>query len=154
MKNRNIISGIIFFLLGLGICLKSLTYPLGSFRTPGGGLFPLLASIIMMGLSGFLMIQSLLIKGAGETANIPFFPGKEAPKRIFFGFTALLGFRYLLSLIGFGPSTFIFIFFLARFLGHYGWWVCILFSILTALAAYYLFQVWLKIPMPQPIFRI
>jgi hypothetical protein len=54
--------------------------------------------------------------------------------------------------IGFAPSTGVFIFFLSRFLGKYGWVVSIIFAALTAVAAYYLFQVWLKIPMPRPVF--
>ncbi len=151
MLNIDRICGIVLFSLGLGICLKSLTYPVGSFRSPGGGLFPLLASIILMALAGILTIQAFLKKEAKEKERAPFFSGKEAPKRIFLGFIALLGFRYLLPVIGLGPSTFIFIFFLAKFLGHYNWRVSIPFSLATAVAAYYLFQVWLKIPMPRTI---
>jgi hypothetical protein len=43
---------------------------------------------------------------------------------------------------------------LAKFLGHYDWKVSIFFSAVTAVVAYYLFQVWLKIPMPPSILRI
>jgi len=154
MKNLDRISGIILFLLGLGIFLKSLTYPIGSFRSPGGGLFPLLASILLMGLSGAMTIQAFWKKNTEESSKAPFFSTKDAPNRILFGFMALLAFRYLLPVIGFGPSTFLFILFLAKYLGHYSWKMSIFFSVLTALAAYYLFQVWLKIPMPQGILKI
>ncbi|MBI5967795.1 MAG: tripartite tricarboxylate transporter TctB family protein [Deltaproteobacteria bacterium] len=154
MKNLDRISGIILFLLGLGIFLKSLTYPIGSFRSPGGGLFPLLASIILMGLSGAMTIQAFWKKNTEESSKASFFSTKDAPKRILFGFMALLGFRYLLPVIGFGPSTFLFILLLAKSLGHYSWKMSIFFSVLAALVAYYLFQVWLKIPMPQGMLRI
>jgi cellulose synthase/poly-beta-1,6-N-acetylglucosamine synthase-like glycosyltransferase len=154
MKNLDRISGTILFLLGLGICLKSLTYPIGSFRSPGGGLFPLLASIILMGLSGAMTIQAFLKKGTPESSPASFFSGKEAPKRILLGFTALLAYRYLLPIIGFAPATFVFIFILAKFLGHYSWKVSIFFSVATASVSYFLFQVWLKIPMPQSLLKI
>ena len=150
MKNIDIISSAVLFFFGLGIFLKSLTYPIGSFRQPDGGLFPLLASIILILLSAILIIQAFL-KKTGEGFSKPFFPGKEAPKRIFGGFLALVGFRCLLPVIGFACSTSLFILLLAKFLGNYSWKVSLLFSILTALIAYYLFQVWLKIPMPRLI---
>jgi hypothetical protein len=104
-----------------------------------------------MALAGILTIQAFLKKEAKEKERAPFFSGKEAPKRIFLGFIALLGFRYLLPVIGFGPSTFFFILFLGKFIGHYSWKVSIFFSLVTAVVAYYLFEVWLKIPMPRTI---
>jgi hypothetical protein len=154
VKNLDRISGIILFLLGLGICLKSLTYPIGSFRSPGGGLFPLLASIILMILAGVMTMQAYSRKDSGEPRPTSFFTSKEAPKRILYGFISLLGFRYLLPVIGFGPATFVFILMLAKLLGHYDWKASILFSAVTAVGAYYLFQVWLKIPMPPMILKI
>lgn len=150
MKNLDRIIGIILFLFGLGICLKSLTYPIGSFKAPAGGLFPLLISIILMGLSAVMTIQVLLVKE--EKAK--FFPTKEAPQRIFLGFVSLVGFRYLLPVIGFGPSTFVFVFLLAKFLGPYSWKVSVFFSVVTAVISYYLFQVFLKIPMPRSLLGI
>ena len=118
MKNLDGLSATILFLLGLGIFLKSLTYPFGSLRSPGGGFFPLLASILLMGLSGSMTVQAFLKKEAGEASKASFFPGREALQRIFLSFLALLGFRYLLPVIGFGPSTFLFIFFLGKIVGQ------------------------------------
>jgi hypothetical protein len=152
MKNLDRISGIILFLFGLGICLKSLTYPIGSFKAPAGGLFPLLASIILMGLSAVMTIQAFLVKE--EEVKVKFFPAKEAPERIFLGFVSLVGFRYLLPVIGFGPSSFVFLFFLAKFLGSYSWKASVFFSVVTAVSIYYLFQVFLKIPMPRSLLGI
>jgi len=154
MKRLDRISGMILFLLGLAVFLKSLTYPIGSFRAPGGGLFPLLASIILMILAGIMTLQAFLKKERDESSSAAFFSAKEAPRRILAGFIALLGFRYLLPVIGFGPSTFLFILFLSRFLGHHSWRRSLLFSLVTAVTAYYLFEVWLKIPMPPAILKI
>ena len=148
--NREKITGIFLFGLGLAVFLKSLTYPLGTLRKPGGGLFPLMASVLLMGLCALLTLQVFRGKEVDKSSQFPFFPEKEAPRRILLGFAGLLGYRYLLPVIGFAPSTGVFIFFLSRFLGKYGRGVSILFAVLTAVAAYYLFQVWLKIPMPRP----
>jgi len=149
---RDPIIGILLFGLALAVFLKSLTYPIGTLRKPGGGLFPLMASVLLMGLCALLTLQAFRGKELDKSSQFPFFPEKEAPRRILLGFAGLLGYRYLLPVIGFAPSTGVFIFFLSRFLGKYGWVVRIIFAALTAVAAYYLFQVWLKIPMPRPVF--
>jgi len=150
--NREKITGIFLFGLGLAVFLKSLTYPLGTLRKPGGGLFPFIASILLMGVSAVLAVQAFQGKELDKSSRTPFFPEKGAPRRIILGFAALLGYRYLLPVIGFAPSTAAFIFFLSRVLGKHSWVMSIGFAALTALAAYYLFQVWLKIPMPRPVF--
>jgi len=153
MKNLDRISGIILLIVGMAVFLKSLTYPIGTFRTPGAGLFPLIASILLLGLSAILTLQAFLSKKGKELAPTPFFPEQGAPRRILLGFAGLVGYRYLVPVVGFAPSTGIFILFLIRFLGGYGWKASIFSAVVTALVAYYLFQVWLKIPMPLPILR-
>lgn len=154
MMNLDRISGIFLLLLGLAVFLKCLTYPIGSFRSPSGGLFPLLASIILLILAGIITVQAFLTKDLGESSPAPFFSSKKAPQRILAGLISLLGFMYLLPVIGFGPSTFVFILFLSRFLGKYSYKVSLFFSLTTAISAYYLFQVWLKIPMPIAMIKI
>lgn len=151
MRNIDRISGIILLIFGFGVLFMSFTYPIGSFRSPGAGLFPLLASIVLIGLSVILTVQTFK-KKEGKPFPISFFPAKEAPKRILFGFLALLGFRYMLPMIGFAFTTFLFLLFLAKYLGHYSWRISLVLSVLTAVISYYLFQVWLKIPMPQSVF--
>jgi putative tricarboxylic transport membrane protein len=153
MKHLDRISGIVLLVLGTAIFWNSLTLPTGTFRTPGGGLFPLIASILLIGLSTLLTLQAFLSKGGKEVAPTPFFPEKGAPRRILLGFAGLVGYRYLLPVVGFAPSTGIFILFLIKFLGGYGWKASIFSALVTAVIAYYLFQVWLKIPMPLPILR-
>ena len=153
MRNLDVISGMVLFLFGLGIFLLSLRYPFGSLRAPGAGLFPMIASTILMIFSGFIMGHSFFKKHM-EDAKSSFFPGKEAPKRILLGFSFLLMFRYLFPIIGFAPSAFCFICVLSKFLGHYSWKASLLISTCSALGSYFLFQVFLKIQMPRGIFGI
>lgn len=114
----------------------------------------MLASLILMGLAAGLTIQAFLEKDSEGAHKHSFYPAKETPRRILMGFIALIGFRYVLPIIGFAPSALLFIFFLAKTLGGYGWRVSIFFGITTALLAYYLFQAWLRIPTPVGIFGI
>jgi len=152
--NREKITGIFLSGLGLAVFLKSLTYPLGTLRRPGGGLFPLIASVFLMGLSALLTLQAFRGKEVDKSSQSPFFSEKEAPRRILLGFAGLLAYRYLLPVIGFAVSTAVFIFFLSRFLGKLSWGMSVVFAVITAVVSYYLFQVWLKIPMPMPYFGV
>ena len=154
MKNLDLISGIILLVGGAAVFLKSLSYPIGTFRTPGAGLFPLIASILLIGLSAILTLQALLPKKGKAIEPTPFFPEQGAPRRILLGFAGMIGFRYLLPVVGFAPSTGLFILFLVKFLGGVGWKTSMLYALVTAIGAYYLFQVWLKIPMPLPMIRL
>ena len=109
MKNLDLISGIILLVAGVAVFMQSLSYPIGTFRTPGPGLFPLIASILLIALSATLTVQAVLPKKGAAIAPAPFFPEKGAPRRILLGLAGMIGYRYLLPVIGFGPSTGIFI---------------------------------------------
>jgi hypothetical protein len=147
------ISGIVIFTIGAAVCLTSLTYPVGTLQKPGGGFFPLLASVLLLVLSALFIFQSFTGKGRENSAAASFFPGKEARKRILCGVAALLCFRYLIPVIGFAPATAVFVFFLGKYLENYSWKKSAFFSAATAVSAYYLFQVVLKIPMPIPMLK-
>lgn len=153
MKHLDLISGVVLLVVGTALFFKSLSYPVGTFRTPGAGLFPLSASILLLILSAILTLQAFLSKKGKGLAPVPFFPEKKTPRRIFLGFAGMIAYRYLLPVVGFVPSTGLFIFFLIKFLGGYGWKTSLFYAVVMALVAHALFQVWLKIPMPLPLLR-
>jgi putative tricarboxylic transport membrane protein len=147
------ISGIVIFAIGAAVFVGSLSYPVGTLQKPGGGFFPLIASGVLLVLSGVFIYQSFTGKGEKSPGAASLFPGKKAAKRIFCGVAALVGYRYLIPVIGFAPATGLFIFFLSKFLEQYSWSKSVFFSAGAALFSYYLFQVVLKIPMPIPLIR-
>ncbi|HBB18279.1 MAG: hypothetical protein A3J94_10365 [Syntrophus sp. RIFOXYC2_FULL_54_9] len=153
MKQLDLISGVVLLVMGTAVFLKSLTYPVGTFRTPGAGLFPLIASTLLLSLSAILTLQAFLSRKGNGLAVTAFFPEKDAPRRILLVFAGMIGYRYLLPVIGFGPSTGMFILFLIKFLGGYGWKMSLFYSGVSAVVLYYLFEAWLKIPMPLPLLR-
>lgn len=56
-------AGLIVLLAGVGVALESLTYPMGSLRNVGPGIFPLLLGIVLAGL-GVAVIFEGRISGA------------------------------------------------------------------------------------------
>ncbi|MCU0559219.1 MAG: tripartite tricarboxylate transporter TctB family protein [Desulfobacterales bacterium] len=145
------VTGVIFLAIGVAVCLTSLTYPVGTLQKPGGGFFPLLASILLLGLSAIFTLQGFAAAKRQEFGSAPFFPNKKALQRILCGIAALTAYRYLMPIIGFAPATVCFIFILSRFLEGHSWPKSIFFSLATGALAYYLFQVLLKIAMPIPM---
>lgn len=147
------ISGIVIFAIGVAVFLGSLSYPVGTLQKPGGGFFPLLSSVLLLVLSGVFIFQSFMGKRGKSPDAASLFPGKKAAKRIFCGVAALVGYRYLIPVIGFAPATAVFIFFLSKFLEQYSWGKSVFFAVGAASLSYYLFQVVLKIPMPIPMIK-
>lgn len=145
------VTGVIFLAIGVAVCLTSLTYPVGTLQKPGGGFFPLLASILLLVLSVIFTVQGFAAAKRQEFSSVNFFPNKKAFQRMLCGIGALIAYRYLIPIIGFAPATVFLIFFLSRFLEGHSWFKSILFSLATGALAYYLFQVILKIAMPIPM---
>jgi hypothetical protein len=147
------ISGIVFMLIGAAVLVASLRYPVGTLPKPGGGFFPLLAAALLLALSAVFTFQSFtrrpVVVPAAEQG-----PGSKALRRIAFGVAALVAYRYLIPVVGFAPSTALFIFALSRFLENASWKRSLIFALATAAASYYLFQVVLKIQMPVPMLRL
>ncbi len=61
---------------------------------------------------------------------------------------SLLVYAFLMSIIGFGLSTFLFVFFLIKQIESRGWWVAGLAAGGIASFCYLLFQIWLKVQLP------
>ena len=55
MKKYDRLVGLIWLILGIGICIGSTRLRLGKFSNPGPGFMPFLAGVIM-GISGFILI--------------------------------------------------------------------------------------------------
>ncbi len=153
-RNLDIISGTIQIAVGVAVFTGSLSYDTGTLRTPGAGFFPRIASILMIGLSTIFTLQTLIARNSKASDPVSFFSERGAAQRILLCFVAMIGLSYLLPVIGFAPATCLFILFLSKCLGGYGWKVSIFYALVSMILAYYLFQVWLKVPMPSPVIRL
>jgi hypothetical protein len=154
MEKYDKICGSVLFLFALAVFIRSFSFGLGTLTTPESGVFPILAAVPLMILSATIVVNSCLKKGSVEGKYVNFFPAKDTPQRIFLTLLGLVAFRYLFSLIGFAPTAFVFIFFMSRFLSYQKLLVNFVFAGFTAVVSYYLFQIWLNIPMPTGIFGI
>jgi hypothetical protein len=125
-------------------------YGIGGVHSPGAGFLPFWVSLILITLSGaYLIIERKELGKKGEK----FFAQRRNMNRLGLTFLALLAYTFLLSPLGFIPATFLFMFFLLRFVAPQTWKVVISFSVLTALAAYAFFVLWLGASLPPGILQ-
>lgn len=156
MEKSDFFSGFILLIFGVTIFIGSMSYPFGEIDNPGAGFAPRLASLILIVISVFIIIiayrRSFTRKG--NTANRTFFSTRDGPKRIILACTFLLAYRLLFPILGFIPTNFLFFLLVTRSLGDFRWRISFIFSFLSTVMAYLLFQVFLKIQMPAGILKI
>lgn len=146
------VSSTLFFLLGLLISFYALRYKIGSLASPGSGLMPFLTGLLMgcLALVGF--IQATL-RGPESVPRPARFKG-QAWRKSLLTLAALAGFLLLMTPIGFIPATVIFIGFLLRAISPQRWPVVAGVSLLTALFAYLVFEVWLQAQLPKGMWNL
>jgi hypothetical protein len=142
------IGGILIFLFGALTAYFSLRIPLGTFRAAGSGLFPLGLGILLMGLSIVLLIKAHLQGKPIREKK----PPSEVPRSVtqvilFMGAIALA--TLLFKQLGYPLMWFLLLFALLRILGVRRWAYNLSLSLLTATGAYFLFVLWLQIPLPK-----
>jgi putative tricarboxylic transport membrane protein len=145
-------SSALLFLSGLLISGHSVTYTLGSMAAPESGMMPFLsgAAICLFSAIGFLYATARRWKGERWA---PVFQGLRWSNCLI-TMGALAGFLLLLKPLGFFLATALFVGFLFRAIVPQRWPVVIGGAVLTAAAAYLVFEVWLKAQLPAGPFGI
>ena len=135
-------------LFGAVTAYFSLRMPVGTFRAAGSGLFPLGLGILLMGLSIVLLIKA----GAQRKPVAEKKPSDELsqPTKQVILFTSAIALAILLfKELGYPLMSFLLLLALLRILGVKSWAYSLSLSLLTATGAYFLFVVWLQIPLPK-----
>jgi len=135
-------------LFGAVTAYFSMRMPVGTFRAAGSGLFPLGLGILLMGLSIVLLIKA----GAQRKPVAEKKPSDELsqPTKQVILFTSAIALAILLfKELGYPLMSFLLLLALLRILGVRSWAYSLSLSLLTATGAYFLFVVWLQIPLPK-----
>jgi hypothetical protein len=141
-------AAVALFLVGILTVYFSVQLPIGTFRAPGSGLYPLILGLLLMGLVACHFLQ--LLRGRDRA------PGSGAGRRpagsyrrvaLFLGAVAAV--TALMTPLGFLFSAFLLLLALMEILGVRPRMVSLLVSLLTAGFSYALFVHWLQIPLPK-----
>ncbi len=144
-----VIGGVIVLLFGALTIVLSLQLPIGTFRMAGSGLFPMWLGIGLILLSLLHLGNLWLKRETGPDGKVKAEPPSEAIKQmlLFLGASALA--TACLDILGFPFTAFLLMLLLLRILGVKGPAMLVAMPLLTALAAYFLFVRFLKIPLPK-----
>lgn len=133
---------------GLGYFWAATQYPIGKLDNPGPGLMPRLLGIAFVFLSTSMLVTNWLGRRSGPPPS-PAHKEQSLKLKTPLQVTVILIF-YVAALqpLGFALSTFLAIFFSARFMGLEGWGKPVILSVGTVGLAYLLFVVLLDVPLP------
>ena len=138
--NNDQVSGGIWFLIGLTITIVFLGYGLGTLDSPKTGFMPFLAGLAISFFSFIGLIQATIQQKKGVVWK-SILKGVHWEKSLIV-LAALFAFIYLLPRLGFLLGTILFLGFLFRVVKPFGWGVVICGSMILALGAYGIFEVW------------
>lgn len=147
MRSYNLISSLFWFLVGLGFTLGGLHYGFGSWKEPGPGLLPVVFGTLLGLLSVMLFILSL--KGIKRSEGKPFWEMKGSWRTVLSVLASLFLYMAFFKQLGFILLTFLFIFFLLRFIGKKGWVISISLALVISFFSYGLFSLLLGTPLPK-----
>jgi len=141
-----------FFWIGLGMFVMIFSYHLGlgRFSNPDSGLMSFLLGLLLVLLSLYGLIGSLLKKAGDE--KLPTEGGRQTSYgKIALVLMALMIYSFILEKLGFVITTWIFLFLLFRNMGN-RWMTTLIASTFTVLATYFVFT-YFGVRFPPGIFR-
>lgn len=157
MKKYIHADGLIWVLMGIGICLGSIKLKLGDFHTPGAGFLPFFSGVLL-GIFGLILMLSMLLSQEREEKNEV--DGKDRTKRHWRSFlnpslTMVILFGYILMLepLGFLLTTFVCLLLLFKLSEPKKWVTPLALSGATAVLSYLVFSVWLQCQLPKGLLR-
>ena len=133
----------VFLFLGAWICFEAIQVPIGSFRMPGAGFFPLVLGLTLSMFSVMLLGVSLL-SPAGE--SIDAWPERSEVLSLVGSVVAAV---WLFEHAGFLLTMALFLALTTRVLGRIKWLTAVVMALVGSVAAYVVFSRVLLIALPS-----
>ncbi len=146
-RSYNRLAAVFFLLVGVFFALYARRVEIGTFTDPGPGFLPFWAGLTLAFMSIALFLGSYA-KRAWQ-ARPPFFPQPDSWKRVSATFLSLLIYVFLLTPFGFTITTFLFLFFLVKFIFPQSWKRALIVSVLGSIGARLLFIHFLETQLPK-----
>lgn len=149
MKKYDLSSSLVWIIVSALFLWGAIQLGLGSFTDPGPGFFPFLMSLSLFFLAAVLFVATATKK---VEENIPAglrWPEMGGTRRILLTIALLACYVLALGYLGFALTTFLFIFFLLRFIEPQTWLTVFLGAGLTTGLSYAVFEIWLKAGLPS-----
>jgi len=149
VKRDEVIVGFVIFIFGGITAVLSLKMPIGTFRIPGSGMFPLLLGILLMILSGTFVLKPFSQNKAKQPEKGSSIESSESPRALILFLGTMTLVTLFFNKLGYPLSALLLMLALLRILGVKRWTLTLPLSFMTAVVCYFLFVHWLKIPLPK-----
>jgi hypothetical protein len=146
MKRRDIISSLSLTLFALAMLRPAYKLSLGSAAQPGPGFLPFWSFVILAVLSLAIFVQSVL---GGDLKAAPLWPDKTGARKVISVMIALFLYTVFLDYLGTLLCTSLLMFALLKFIDPQKSITAILFSLLTTVIIYILFESFMKSQLPR-----
>jgi putative tricarboxylic transport membrane protein len=135
----------VFLLVALWVCLEALQVPLGTFRMPGAGFFPLALGLALGLCSILLLAASLASPAFGSTEGWP------EQREVFYLAGCVIVAVWLFERAGFVLTMSLFLAATTRVLGRLRWLPAIVVALIGSTVAYVVFGRLLVIALPSGV---
>lgn len=151
MKDNDQLSGLFWLAVSIFVCIKSIDLKIGSFHSPGPGLLPFWSAFILGTLAIILVVKRILSKRKRAEITTSLWKGMKLGKVIWISIS-FFAYALVLPKLGYLLATFGLLTFLFGIIQRTRIWVKVLTAIVTVVASYLIFYVWLEVQLPQGIF--
>jgi len=152
MKQVGTKEGIVWIIIGGGVCFLSWRIRLGSFNEPGAGFVAFASGVSLVAIGMIMTLSKTFSKLSSDTshsANRPFFKLPKFP--LVYTVGILVGYGLVLNLLGYLITTFLLMFALFYGRGTHRFFPGVLASLLTVVSTYLIFDTWLRVQLPRGI---
>jgi hypothetical protein len=148
VRRREALGAVVLLLAAAVYLLYARRYSLATAAEPGPGVFPLASGLLLFVLAGWQGLHACRQRpGPGATSHdLSFRPARDVKPQLMIG--ALVAYLLALSWIGFPAATFILVLICSRLMGLREWGRPAALALGIVVCCYFLFAVWLKVPLP------
>jgi putative tricarboxylic transport membrane protein len=151
-------SSVILLVIGAGYLWYALRYPVETLENPGPGVFPVAVGLLLVVLSALQLVQVgrrlLLVARTDRAPGSPSACPTDQPNRAEIGRApwlmvgVLVLYLFVVTWIGFLTCTFALVLTCSKLMGTRSWGRAVSLAGGVVLVCYFLFSVWLKVPLP------
>jgi putative tricarboxylic transport membrane protein len=152
MKQVGTKEGMIWIMIGGGICFLSWRIRLGSFNEPGAGFVAFASGVSLVVIGMIMTFSKTFLKRSSDGsrgAERPFFKLPKFP--LVYTMGVLVGYGLVLNLLGYLITTFLLMLALFYDRGTNRFFPSVSASLLTVVSTYLIFETWLRVQFPRGI---
>jgi|SRR4030042_1897274 len=149
MNSRDQLSGFFWLIISILACVESIKSGIGTFRFPGPGFLPFWSGVVLGTFAIILVTTDILKKKVGPK-NKNLWKGKKW-SNVILVLVSLFAYALLVPGLGYLITTFGLMVFLFSLIGKPRLWIQGVSALITVLATYIIFYVWLNVQLPKGI---